>query len=430
MTSLRWILFVARRYLRERRSNRALAANFLSVAGIAAGVMTLVVVIGVMNGFQLGFIEDILEIRSYDLRIGGLNLDEAGSLAKQLEEEQRIKAAVPFIETQTLVQGRFSEFEAAEVRGVPADMARRDPGFLAQLGLEAGSFDTGQGLILGRELARAVGVRLGDTVTLAALTGTGFAGLVPESREYTVTGLFRSGFYEYDRGLIFTSLENMQELASAGDRPVLGIKLQNRYRLDGISGNIDSLLAEEYPQGELVSWREFNRAFFGALRMEKTTMSLLIGVMFLVVAGNIYHSLRRGVQEKRTAIAVLRAVGGGSREIQSIFIMEGFLIGLVGTAAGLSLGLLVVTHIEALFTLLELVSNLGAMAMAALTGTAPMGGLSISPAAFYLTHVPVRIIPREIVLIAFFALSASVLSAWGASRDIASLRPSSILRYE
>lgn len=430
MTSLKWVLFIARRYLRERRSNRALAANFLSVGGIAAGVLTLVVVIGVMNGFQLGFIEDILEIRSYDLRIVGLSLTEAEALAGDLEKEGRIKAAVPFIETQTLVQGRFSDFEAAEVRGLPPDMAERDPDFLAQLGLEAGSLDTGRGLILGRELARAVGVRLGDRVTLAALAGSGFAGLVPESREYTVTGLFRSGFYEYDRGLIFTSLESMDELASAGDRPVLGIKLQNRYRLDAISARLESLLADEYPRAELVSWREFNRAFFGALRMEKTTMSLLIGVMFLVVAGNIYHSLRRGVQEKRTAIAVLRAVGGGSREIQSIFVMEGFLIGIVGTAAGLASGLLVVTHIEALFRLLEFVSNLGAAAIAAVTGAAPMGGLSISPASFYLTHVPVRIIPAEIVLIAFFALSASVLSAWGASRDIASLRPSSILRYE
>lgn len=430
MTSRKWILFVARRYLRERRSNRALAANFLSVAGIAAGVMTLVVVMGVMNGFQLGFIEDILEIRSYDLRISGLSLSRAEELALRLDDEKRIRAALPFIETQTLAQGRFSEFEAAEVRGIPANAAQRDPSLVSQLAVESGSFDTSGGMVLGRELARALGVRVGDRVTLAALTGSGFAGLVPDSRQYPVVGLFRSGFYEYDRGLIFTSLESMEELATAGDKPVVGIKLTNRYRLDAATAMIEEILAADYPEAELVSWREFNRAFFGALRMEKTTMSLLIGVMFLVVAGNIYQHLRRGVQEKRTAIAVLRAVGGGSREIQGIFIMEGFLIGLVGTSAGLSLGLLVATHIEALFTLLEFISSLVAAAIASLSGSAPLGGFSISPASFYLTHVPVRIIPVEMVLIAFFALSASVLSAWGASRDIASLRPSTILRYE
>ena len=428
MRSRNWIFFVAARYLKERRTSRALAASFLSTAGIAVGVITLVVVIGVMNGFQLGFIEDILEIRSYDLRIDGLGLAEAQETAARLREDSRVRAAVAFLDTQTLAKGRFAAFEAVEIRGVPDGISALDPGLERQLDITEGALRPADGLVLGGELARALGVRLGDSVTLASLAGGGFAGLVPASHEYPVVGIFRSGFYEYDRGLAFTSLEIVEQLASGSDRPVVGIKLDNRYRLNGIVPSIREGLPE--PEATVVSWREFNRAFFGALRMEKLTMSLLIGVMFLVVAGNIYHSLRRGVQEKRTAIAVLRALGAGSREIQYVFLFEGALIGMMGMFWGVTFGLLIVTHIETLFSLLELLSYWGASILNQVFGLQSAGGLAITPATFYLTEVPVRILPAEILLIAFFALSASVLSAWGASRDIAAMKPSTILRYE
>ena len=301
--------------------------------------------------------------------------------------------------------------------GLPVDAETLDPTLVQQLELVEGQFDLVGGLVLGKELARALGVRLGDSVTLAALTGSGFAGLVPADVEFPVRGIFKSGFYEYDRGLIFTSLEHAGRLAVDGDEPVVGVKLVNRYRLNTIISVVDGLLAGRAQGGELVSWREYNRAFFGALRMEKLTMSLLIGVMFIVVAGNIYHSLRRGVQEKRTAVAVLRAMGAGSRQIQLIFVLEGFLIGLKGTASGIALGLLTATHIDEIFALIGQLSG-------------RFGSVAITPATFYLTEVPVRLIPGEIFLIAAFALSAAVLSAWGASRDVASMRPSTILRYE
>jgi lipoprotein-releasing system permease protein len=152
--------------------------------------------------------------------------------------------------------------------------------------------------------------------------------------------------------------------------------------------------------------------------------------MFLVTAGNIYHSLRRGVQEKRSAIAVLRALGGGQREIQLVFVLEGGLMGLTGTFWGLSLGLLLVNHINSLFSFLELLSGWTAAFLNSLFGVQSLGGLAITPAAFYLSEVPVRILPMEIFLIAFFAISVSLLSAWGASRDVSGMNPSTILRYE
>ncbi len=415
MKSLEWVFFTARRYLKERRTSRTLAASFLSTAGIAVGVLTLVVVMGVMNGFQLGFIEDILEIRSYDLRVTGIIDTETLAAAESLKAVPGVKAAVPFLETQTLARGRFGSFEAVEVRGLPVDIEQIDPGMIGQLNLVDGDLDFSAGLVIGRELARAVGVHIGDTMTLAALSGSGYAGLMPASREMPVAGIFQSGFYEYDRGLVFTSLENVQSLASGIDHPVIGIKLKNRYRISSALTTIaDVLESEGFDSGGLVSWREFNRAFFGALRMEKLTMSLLIGVMFLVVAGNIYHSLRRGVQEKRAAIAVLRAVGGGSRQVQLVFILEGAIIGFAGTFWGLLLGLLTVTHINSLFRLLEHISS----------------RLAINSGTFYLSEVPVRVLPAELVLIGACAFSAALLSAWMASRDVVSMKPSQILRYE
>ena len=434
MNRIGWVFFVARRYRRERRSGKASAAGFLSTAGIALGVITLVVVMGVMNGFQLGFIEDILEIRSYNLQISSLDMETALKAADYARSVPSVKAALPFLETQTLVQGRFSDFEAVALRGIPPNAEELDPGLVSQLSVDRGKFDLAGGLVLGGELARALGVRVGDTLTLAALTGEGFAGLVPASHELPVTGIFRSGFYEYDRGLIFTSLELIQEFASVNDKPALGIKLRNRYRIDkpraALKEEFSSLSGFQDGSTGIVSWRESNRAFFGALRMEKLIMSLLIGVMFLVTAGNIYHSLRRGVQEKRTAIAVLRALGGGQREIQLVFILEGGIMGFLGTFWGLSLGLLLVNHINRLFSLLELLSGWAAGFLNTLFGVQALGGLAITPAAFYLSEVPVRILPLEIFLIAFFAISVSLLSAWGASRDVAGMNPSTILRYE
>ena len=426
-----WILFVARRYMRERRSSRALAASFLSTAGIAVGVLTLVVVIGVMNGFQLGFIEDILEIRSYDLRIAGLDLDEAEEFAAELRDVSGIRASLVFLDTQTLARGRFSTFEAVEIRGLDPGAGGHDPGLVAQLEMQEGGFGVAEGLILGAELARALGVRRGDLVTLAALSGGGFAGLVPHKRgvpccrnlpQRLLRVRPRAYFYQPGTGV----------RPGFGDRTDLswGSSSTTVTASNGILREIDAKLAARGLEGEILSWREFNRAFFGALRMEKLTMSLLIGVMFLVVAGNIYHSLRRGVQEKRTAIAVLRALGGGKQEIQLVFILEGALIGLGGTFWGLALGLLTVTHIEAFFRALELLSLWFSGLFSSLFSVTGPGGLAITEASFYLTEVPVRLLPAELFLIAFFALSASVLSAWGASRDVAAMQPSSILRYE
>ncbi len=415
MKSLEWVFFTARRYLKERRTSRTLAASFLSTAGIAVGVLTLVVVMGVMNGFQLGFIEDILEIRSYDLRVNGIPDECSLDAAALLQGVSGVKAAVPFLETQTLARGRFGSFEAVEVRGIPSGIGQIDPGLVAQLNLIDGKLDLSSGLVIGRELARAVGVRTGDIMTLAALSGSGYAGLIPASRELPVVGIFQSGFYEYDRGLVFSSMENVQSLASGIDHPVIGIKLKNRYRISSAMASVAKALEDNgFDASGLVSWREFNRSFFGALRMEKLTMSLLIGVMFLVVAGNIFHSLRRGVQEKRAAIAVLRAVGGGSRQVQLVFVLEGAIIGLAGTFWGIGLGLLTVTHINSLFRLLEHISS----------------RLAINSGTFYLSEVPVRVLPGELLIIAACAFSAALFSAWMASRDVSSMKPSEILRYE
>jgi lipoprotein-releasing system permease protein len=183
------------------------------------------------------------------------------------------------------------------------------------------------------------------------------------------------------------------------------------------------------------SWRRYNRSFFDALFMEKLMMMLLVGLIFVVVGFNVYHSLRRTVFEKMEEIAVLKAIGVPPLEIQGIFVLEGLLIGCAGAAAGLLLGLLLSVNIDAVFAVVETFVNAAlAAGSAVLSPLFPVEGgggfSSFSPMYFYLTSVPSRVLPREAFLVVFFALLACGGAAWAASRAVSRFRPAEVLRNE
>lgn len=432
-----WIIFAASRYLSARRRDKSSPSSTLAVIGIATGVMALIVVLSVMNGFQMGFIESILEISSYHVRVEPASAPAPDSgLLSDLRSLPAVSSAVPFLELQTIARGAYRGQQGCLVRGLPADAAVLDPGMAAKLEFESGSFDISdpRSIILGAELARALSVSVGDQLVLLSLSGNALDSLSPEDATFTVAGVFRSGFYEYDLGWAFINIESAAKLYGTSAPYEYGIKLKDRWRdLDALS----SVSALPRASGARVgSWREFNRAFFGALRTEKVMMFLVVGLIFVVVGLNVFQAQRRVALERRDEIGLLRAVGASSAAVRLVYTCDGFIVGLSGAVAGLIPGLLIAGHIGAFFTALERIVNFflfGAGWVVSLFsgGSGPGESFSVfSPAVFYIKEIPSRTVPHEAAAVFLFGLLSATIAAWLASARAARDRPAEVLRYE
>jgi lipoprotein-releasing system permease protein len=405
-----------------------------------------------MNGFQLGFIESIIEISSYHLRAEKFPPEKAGILADRLREIPGLVSVVPFREFQGLVRGRRNTQHGILVRCLPPDALAQDPAMAAKLVIEAGSFDIAgtNSILLGVELARLLQLRLGDKVTLLSIPGlfrlseeeaalAGEPEVSPDAEgsgrveEFTLTGVFRSGFYEYDLGWGFISLEAGRELA--GEGLGLGIKLRDRWQDRAALAAIGRSFAgygEEFGGIVFSAWRDYNRAFFGALRTEKLFMFILVGLIFVVVGLNIFQAQRRTVLERREEIGLLRAVGGSDKAVRLVFVCDGLIIGFIGSAAGLISGLLVASHITLFFTVVENIVN-GLAGLANRFSGSFFGEENFaffSPAVFYIKEIPSRIIPREVILVFIFGFLSALSAAWFASGQVSKMKPAEVLRDE
>jgi lipoprotein-releasing system permease protein len=260
-----------------------------------------------------------------------------------------------------------------------------------------------------------------------------------------VSGIFRSGFYEYDLGWGFVNMETAAELDAEAALPVLGIKLRNRWQDQRAMEEIRKALAFMGLETEcnsggsggifLSSWRDYNRAFFGALRTEKLMMFILVGLIFIVVGLNIFQAQRRIVLERREEIGLLRALGASNTEVRLVFVWDGFIIGLTGGGLGLGLGLLIALNIQAFFTLLEGFINFFISIINLISyylgGYMGAGEFAVfSPQIFYIKEIPSRVIPQEVVLIFLFGFLSALLAAWFASGKVSNTRPAEVLRYE
>jgi lipoprotein-releasing system permease protein len=438
-------LLIAARYFRTKRRDTGNASSLLSVAGIAIGVMTLTVVLAVMNGFQLGFIDNIVEISSYHFQIhadpAGMREGAAPELdagrVTNIRSVSGVTAVVPFVERQALVEGVFQRPRACTVRAVPPELFSLDPVQAGMLSLRDGAFSLSdpRSLVIGSELAAAMGARVGDPLSLTSYA-TGAGGRPSPRRDsFRVSGIFHTGYYDFDTGLVFMSLGAADTLYGAGASlpRTWGVKIANRFDDARPLRAVSALLSGTGFSVE--SWRFYNRSFFDALFMEKLMMMVLIGIIFIVVGFNVYHSLRRSVFERMEEIAVLKAVGVPPRRVQAIFILEGLFIGLAGGAAGLTAGLVLSVNVSGVFSMVEGMVNwvlrLERVLLAPFVSGETGGSFAIfSPTYFYLAQVPSHVYLREAFLVIFFAVAACTGAAWAASRAISRFRPSEVLRNE
>jgi lipoprotein-releasing system permease protein len=438
MRATRWIGFVSRRWFTARRESGGSAGSLLAASGIAIGVAALIVVLGVMNGFQLGFIDSILQVSSFHVRIdderkGGV--DEA--LVSRIASEPGVESVLPFAETRCLLSTRDGRAFPLALRAIPDDSQKRDPGMMAALGIEKkgmiGAWNSGGGIILGAELARYLELAPGSEADLLVVSADGEAGVEANTVKVHVDGLFRSGYYDFDFGMAILPFSSsvcasIFPVANAV-RYTYGAKLHDRYSDAGFVERLRTDLGLGVDRVE--GWRDYNRAFFGALRTEKSVMMLLIGLIFLVVGVNIFHSMRRAVAEKTEDIAVLKAMGAAPEELRRVFVFDGLAIGTSGAVIGLVLGLLVAVNVNEVFSIVETIINSAIGLASRVIGSINSSNFRVfSPQYFYLLEVPVRVLFPE----TFFVTAAAIASAAGAAavaaNRVSRLVPAEVLRDE
>ncbi len=424
-----WVLFVASRYIFKGRSS----SPVLAVLGIAIGVLALIVIIAVMNGFQLGFIESILEVSSFHLRIESFDQKNIKEIQDIMLGIPGVRAAVPFKEYQAIARGKRLNQQAVLIRGLGENTLEIDKAMAGKLDFEDGSFDLSKNknILLGSELAYRLGLSIGDDITLFSLTGI-LSQEDGSSFDGQVTGIFRTGYYEYDCSWVFINIENNSFLQNESDL-ILGIKLANRF-MDKATLEQAKKRLSAYKDIKITGWRDYNRSFFGALRTEKLFMFILVGLIFIVVGLNIFQAQRRSVLQRREEIGLLRAVGGSRRAVRFVFVLDGAIIGLTGASIGMIFGLAIALHIAGFFTLVEKIINWLIDIMNILAGSlgAGMAGnfAVFSPAVFYIKEIPSRLLPFEVVLIFMFGFISAFAAAWIASRKVSNIQPAEVLRYE
>ena len=426
--SYRWIFDVSRRFASVDRKSRSSATSFLAVLVICFGVMSLVTVVSVMNGFQMSFVNAIMELSSFHIRVSNLESQAEADFLDSCADSKEIRCVSPFYESQALLVGNKSKESAGIIRGVDARTCEFDEGFAREIKIVSGSFDlsSADSIVLGSYLAQSLGVTTGNTVNLLALSGGKDVELLSQNRQFKVTGIFECGYYDINQGYAFVSLE-AAHMYFGEDAPVFyGIKIR-RPQNDGF---VSAAIKNRFPDAAVQSWREYNRTFFGALRVEKNILMLLVFLIFVVVAVNIYNGMRRLVFERSQEIAALSALGGTSFQIKAIFVVRGFLTGAAGTVIGIVLGIFISLNIRSVF--LGVSHCLYWLELFFTSVFSPENVAFITENQMYAIYasIPARIIPSEVLLISLFGVLSPLLASALASRSVLKLKIAEVLHNE
>ena len=388
----------------------------VSMLGIALGVAALIIVLSVMNGFQKEVRDRMLSVVSHveiyalqgDLRDDAVALQAARRLPQ-------VQASAPFVAAQALM-ARGDAMRGVLVRGIDpgqesqvADALTSQPDLAASLGLlQADSFH----VVLGADLARSLGVGVGDSVTVIVPSGQPtLAGIAPRLRQFTVVGLLHSGHYEYDSALAMLNIEDAARIFRLEGPTGIRLKLRDLHQARQVADQLAGALSGHLL---ILDWTRQNRTWFAAVQLEKRMMFIILTLIVAVAAFNLVSTLVMTVQDKRADIAILRTLGASPASIMKTFIVQGALVGVIGTLAGLALGLLIAFNIDVIVPFLEKVFR-----------------ASFLPKDIYLiSKMPSDPQAADIVPIAVISLLlafvATIYPSWRASR----VNPAEALRYE
>ena len=427
-SSVKWIFYVSRRFSKVDRKGGSKVTSFLASLGICFGVMTLITVISIMNGFQMSFIDSIMEVSSYHLRVTGFELENSYEFASFCQNHNEIKTVTPFYEAQALMVGRNGSQGAGLIRAVPENIMAEDEGFRKEAVVWSGDFDLSKpdSIVLGSELARRLGLRTGSTVNLFALSGGNDVNLISNDRIFTVTGIIRTGYADINASYAFININDGIKYFGSGAKLIYGLKLNSTKSDNLVSYDIK----KQFPESDVESWKSYNRSFFGTLKIEKNMLMLLVFIIFIVVGINIFNGMRRRVYERREEISILKAFGGSNGKIQSIFIMQGFLTGFKGAIPGLVLGLLLSMNMSEVFLMMSKIVYFIQLFMVKLTMPASAPFVRENSMYMIYANIPPRVFVNEVLIITIFGIFSSLLAAWAASSGVLKLTVAEVMRDE
>lgn len=426
---MNWIFFVSRRFAKVDRSGRSAVTGFLASLSICFGVMTLIVTVSVMNGFQMGFIDSIMEISSAHIRVTApQDFDQQAFEQQCFRPELGVVAVEPMYEAQSLLASSTGHQAASLIRAVSPDIIYTDAGFNREVKMISGDFDVSRPgyIVLGSQLARQLGLRVGSTVNMLALSGGSDVDLISDNRVFVVSGIFSCGYAEINNSYSFISLDAGQQFFGKDATKLFALKLADSEKDMQVIYQLEKAL----PGLQTESWRSYNRSFFGALKVEKNLLMMLVFMIFVVVGVNIFNGMRRMVFERRSEIAVLSALGGRKRQVQLIFILRGLLTGLGGAIPGLLLGMLLCVQMDVIFSLIAKMSYwiqyLFTMA------TNPAMAMFVRENTMYQVYasIPARMFPAEITFITIFGVFSALAASWVASRKVLAMTLSEVLHDE
>ncbi|HMQ13642.1 MAG TPA: lipoprotein-releasing ABC transporter permease subunit [Candidatus Competibacter phosphatis] len=410
-------LFIGLRYTRAKRRNHFISfISLTSMLGIALGITALITVLSVMNGFQQELRGRILAMTAHATisRWSG-PLENWRAVRDQVLQNPEVQGGAPFIRGEAMLNNA-SLVSGALIQGILPDEEQQVSDIDGKM--VQGSLDDlrpgGFGIILGKELANALGLMVGDKVTVITPQATVTpAGVLPRLKRFNVVGIFKAGMYEYDRGLALVHVADAGKLFQYPDGAVNGVRLKLRDLFQ--APRLARQLAARLPDGYLArDWTQDHASFFRAVQIEKTAMFVILTLIVAVAAFNIVSALVMVVTDKQADIAILRTLGATPLSIMGIFIVQGITIGLVGTLLGLAGGVALATHVDVVVPFIERL----------------FGVKFLAPDVYLISDLPSQVQWGDVTTIGLVAFGLATLAtlypAWRAART----QPAEALRYE
>lgn len=412
----KWIFFLTSRYLFNKKRKSTITVNIIASLLLIVGVAVLLVVISIMNGMQIKFIDDLLDVSSYHLQATAnktyknISKEDIEKISQKINENPQVESVFEFIDADVIIKYEDNDY-GCMVRGLPEHALTVDKSFKKSISMYLGEFDLSQakGIVIGRNMHQRLGNPFpGSTIRMLVFKEGRIVN--PIIQEYTITGIYQTSYIEIENSMVFMNIADVADFASLTNLKY-GIKINNRNKDQEVLRSLSK--NEELAELKIDTWRSYNKSFFGALKMEKVAMMFLLGMIVFIVAFSLYYSFKRVVFEKNRDIAILRSFGATPVQVKIVFILEGLVIGFFGSFVGVILGLLITVNFQSIMNF--------------------MLSILYRESSFYYeayANQKPNIFIGDVFIIYYIALFAPAVSAYLASKRVTEIKPAEVLRYE